>query len=291
MTRALVLSGGGVKGAYQVGVLRKWLHEDKTEYDIFSGVSVGALNCGVLAQTPYGNTSLAFDRLSSTWSEVSNCRVRRDHIFFGKLAALWFGAAYDSSPLQQFISERLNSEELQASGKKLLVGATCLDTGAYRVVRETDPDIRSWIYASAAFPLFFKEKVIQGSTWVDGGIRNLAPLGDVIRLGADEVDIILATNPYKSDPWVPYGQPIWAKAARVFEIILAEILLTDLQICGLKNDLAYLGQDYRRVKIRLVYPDSDLVSDNFDFDPTKIKQMMDTGYADARRLEISTNLK
>jgi predicted acylesterase/phospholipase RssA len=46
MMRALVLSGGADKGAYQVGALKKWMEEEETEYDIFAGISASPQSKG-----------------------------------------------------------------------------------------------------------------------------------------------------------------------------------------------------------------------------------------------------
>ena len=59
--RVLVLSGGGDKGSYQVGALRKWLAEDSIEYDVFCGISVGSINSAFLAQFPAGESKGCLD--------------------------------------------------------------------------------------------------------------------------------------------------------------------------------------------------------------------------------------
>lgn len=281
MSRALVLSGGGVKGAYQLGVLRKWLFEDGIDYDVFSGVSVGALNSAVLAQVPYGRPQEAYLKLASVWDNVDNSSIRKDWNFFGKVATLWKGHVYNSEPLRRWVQNGVDQEALERSGKKLLVGATCLDTGLYKVARESTPDLWKWVYASAAFPLFFKESFLENSLWVDGGVRNVTPLGEVLRLGVDEVDVVLASNPYKIKFWDHRKKAVWQKAFRVLDIMMAEITLTDLHAAGLQNHLSRLGADVKPVKIRLIYPEEELVTDSLDFDPKAIFEMHVKGYRQA----------
>jgi NTE family protein len=283
--RALVLSGGGVKGSYQLGVLKKWLLDDQVEYDVFSGVSVGALNSAVLAQVPYGDPQAAYHKLSKIWNEVDNSNIRKDWGFFGKLAALWKGHVYNSEPLKDWVRRDVDEAALLTSGKRLLVGATSLDTGEYRVAREYTPDIWKWVYSSAAFPLFFEEGQIENNLWVDGGVRNVTPLGEVIRLGVSEIDVVLASNPYVVKSWDHKGKAIWEKAFRVLDILMTEITLTDLQVVGLKNDLARLGADIQPIKVRLIYPPGELVDDALDFNPEAIKKMQDLGYQQACEAE------
>jgi NTE family protein len=69
MKVGLVLSGGGAKGAYQVGVL-KALRELGTRIDAVSGASIGALNGGVLASSP--SLDVAIERLEAVWERLAN---------------------------------------------------------------------------------------------------------------------------------------------------------------------------------------------------------------------------
>lgn len=69
MKVGLVLSGGGAKGAYQVGVL-KALRELGTRIDAVSGASIGALNGGVLASSP--SLDVAVERLEAVWERLAN---------------------------------------------------------------------------------------------------------------------------------------------------------------------------------------------------------------------------
>lgn len=79
--KALVLSGGGSKGAFEVGVLR-YLHDhEKIEYDIFAGVSVGALNACYLAT---GSMEETLPILEKVWfKEVKgNTSIRKQYLLW-----------------------------------------------------------------------------------------------------------------------------------------------------------------------------------------------------------------
>ena len=61
--RALVLSGGGSKGAFEVGVLQRLMGDERADYDLLCGTSVGAINAAYIAQTPLGRQrARAFER-------------------------------------------------------------------------------------------------------------------------------------------------------------------------------------------------------------------------------------
>ena len=102
--KALVLSGGGSKGAYQCGALKYILGELKVPYDIFCGVSVGAINCGFLAQFKAGEEKESVAQLSKLWDEIDTPKIYQRWKPFGRLHALWEKSFYDSSPLHKLIT-------------------------------------------------------------------------------------------------------------------------------------------------------------------------------------------
>lgn len=282
--RALVLSGGGAKGAYQVGVLRRWLVEEERQYDIFCGISVGALNSAALAQVPKNDPVGAYKKLSGIWDRVENRKIRG--WWFGwYLAALWKPSVYDSTPLEKWVAEELDPELIRTSGQKLRVGSTSWDTGNYHVADETSDNLRDWVVASASFPAFFKPVKIHGEEWTDGGVRNVTPLGEAIRAGATEIDVIMTGNPdAPAEPWDPPMRTALFRALRAIDLAMDEVVRGDLKEAGLKNDLAERGAPYKHIKINLQQPSIPLKEDTLDFSPEKVRKMRDFGYRDARPL-------
>lgn len=279
--RALVLSGGGAKGAYQVGVLRKWILDEGRDYGILCGVSVGALNAAFLAQASMGALREEHAALEGAWRSVRNEQVRRSW-FLGKLAALWKPSVYDSTPLEEWVKRDIHPERIAASGRRLRVGAVSWETGEYYAATEADPQLATWVAASASFPVFLKPVTIAGDSWTDGGVRTVTPLGEAIRLGATEIDVVQCGNADLPSPWSAKDKSALPDfALRAVEVMTNEIERTDLQVCGLKNDLAKLGAKYRYVKVSLVRPSAPLVDDALEFDPAAIRYMLEVGYADA----------
>lgn len=283
--RALVLSGGGSKGAYQVGALAKWLGEDRIEYDILCGTSVGAINAAFLAQFGPGLAEGAYDSLERLWRQVTDERVWQRWFPLGRVEALWKPAVYDSTPVLSWLKSGLNPEAIRTSGKKLRVSAVAWDTAEVHVATETADELEKWVAASASYPVMFLPVEIGGRLWSDGGLRSNTPLGEAIRLGADEVDVILCNNPDILEPFDPsQASAIPGFLVRTLDIQSAQIQLADLAVAGLKNDLCELKPEYRRVKIRLLMPTGVLADDPLRFEPGAIARMMDQGYADASRL-------
>src|SRR5207245_6901878 len=85
--RALVLSGGGSKGAFEVGVLQRLMGDERADYDLLCGTSVGAINAAYIAQTPLGQPREAIGKLRAQWDAVTTDKVRRRGCPFGRLEA------------------------------------------------------------------------------------------------------------------------------------------------------------------------------------------------------------
>lgn len=86
--RALVLSGGGVKGAFQLGVLRELLNNNpELDYDVYTGISVGALNASLLASDKLSTT---LPELENTWFEKvkGNHSIWKHHLWKYILSAI-----------------------------------------------------------------------------------------------------------------------------------------------------------------------------------------------------------
>jgi len=281
--RALVLSGGGAKGAYQVGVLSKWMMEDGRDYDLICGVSVGALNGAVLASARAGDPKAAWLKLDAFWRNITTAKVRKPWPVFGAAAAMWKPSVYDSSPLAAWAYKELSAKTIRASGRQLVVGAVCWETGEYRVADQTSDDIVSWVLASSAYPVFMSPVKIGDRLWTDGGVREVTPLGAAIKRGATEIDVILC-DPPKPTPWSPRNQAaVPGFALRPIELLLAEIVENDLTVCGLKNELAELSGKYKKLTVRVVRPSFDLEVDSLSFTSDTTARLVDLGYADALR--------
>ena len=282
--RVLVLSGGGDKGSYQVGALRKWLAEDSIEYDVFCGISVGSINSAFLAQFPAGDPKGAWTHLESIWNRVTTNNVKKSWCPLGVLESIWKTSIYNSAPLQKWILSELDQSKIASSGKKLRVVSVSWNTAQSHVADEKDPQIASRVLASASFPVMLNPIEIDGEQWSDGGLRSVTPLGEAIRMGADDIDVIMCNNPDLFGPFNPKSAAIPGHLMRALDILSTQIEVADLKICGYKNDLAELKPEYKKVKIRLLQPSVILTDDSLSFNPKDIQRMMAIGYEDVCEL-------
>lgn len=271
--RVLVLSGGGSKGAYQAGAIATL--SSKISWDGYCGVSVGALNAAFLAK--WRTDHYGAQALVNMWRGIDNGDVKRWWWWpFNKRSI------YSSAPLRMLVDENLDHSAIKISGKRLRVGAVSLTSGAYRLWTECDEDITEGVLASSAFPAGLEPVEARGELWADGGLRNVTPLKAAIDMGATEIDVIMCQ---------PRGM---AKAEiggiidvgiRSLDIMMNEIIETDLQVATLYNLLATCGETTKRyIPINVLRPTDPLEMSPLDFDRKGIASAITVGMRDAQRL-------
>ena len=224
---AFVLTGGGARAAYQVGLL-VWLARryPELEVPILTGVSAGAVNAAHLASHP-GTFREAATELARLWCDLSPEDVFRvDTRSLASQFARWAArltvggltrtpavrGLVDTTPLRRLLEDVLCAENGEIVGiaenlrrgrlKAIAVSTTSYGTGR-SVAWAQGGEIQGWarpnrlgvqttltvdhIMASAALPLFFPAVRI-GEEWHgDGGIRLAAPLSPALHLGAGRI--------------------------------------------------------------------------------------------------------
>jgi NTE family protein len=110
---ALALEGGGDKGAYQAGALSEILrhHGDETvQYDVISGIGVGAINGAHLSSFEKGQEDTAADSLISLWRGLTVSQVYKSWRWGGIVRGLLFETGiYDNTPLKTYLKSHIKS--------------------------------------------------------------------------------------------------------------------------------------------------------------------------------------
>ena len=304
--RALVLGGGGAKGAFQFGAIKYIEDTIKKQhpgfdYSLIAGVSVGALNAVMLAMGKYA-------AMRNVWEHISN-----DQVYTGKLnwlaaVRVLFGAksVLSNRPLREKLNELVFLKDVQQA-YDLRIGAVSLVDAEYRAFRpsefDDDEEFRKAVLASTAIPIVWepvKDIRLQNASQVlevvDGGIRNVSPLGDVI--GEDPAEIIIinchgAKLPIEPAPRV--SRNIFKIATRALsDVAINEIFNCDIREFLRINDLVMQaeacgctlkkadGAAYKAFKTVLIEPESDL-GDSLDFSPEVSRMRIDKGYRAAEK--------
>ena len=283
--RALVLSGGGSKGQYHVGVIQHLMGELGIQYDIICGVSVGALIAAFLCQFPLGQETEASKELTELFSGIENKQVWKHWFLVRYLAGLWKGGLMNSSPLKKTIDQNLDPKKIRNSGRELRVGAVSLNKGDYRIFTQHDVPIKDIVYASAAFPIAFEPIEMNGQWWTDGGIRTVTPIKSAIFAGADQIDVIMASPKYSIPRFNPNPNAIEV-ALRSVELMSDQIIDDDLKKALLYNKLIEAGIDHEKrfIEFNVIRPSGILNENSLEFIPREAKRMQLRGLLDSKRV-------
>ena len=280
--RALCLAGGGAHGAYEVGAILHLMAELGIDYDLFAGVSVGALNGGFLAQFEDGKE--AAGKLHKLWLTIKTKLIYRHWFPFGFLS-WWKPSLYNSKPLHKLVRENFDQFKVRTSGKALRIGAVSMG-GEYRAFDERYDGLAKAILASSSFPAFLLPIKIEGKWWTDGGVKNITPLLSAIEAGATAVDVIM-TSPAEPVYEEVGDPPRWYEIAlRSIDLMSDEISEGDLTGATLTNKLVLSGEldEKRYVELRILRPEKKLSNNSLDFSPEKIRGMIEAGKRDAEKV-------
>lgn len=223
---ALVLTGGGARGAYQAGFLRGLadiLPNRNLPFGIVTGCSVGAINAAYLACFAH-DFKQATARLWDMWATIKPEGVfipkrgsfvkialnALSHILLNKNTPLNI-TLLDSKPLEELLLKELKFDDIRASvsaGELHAVAFTAMDYNRRISTSffEAKENVEGWrlqgslgvrttlsvehVVGSAGLPLLFEPVKIKDSYFGDGSIKLLAPLRPAVRLGAEKIFIL-----------------------------------------------------------------------------------------------------
>lgn len=306
---AVVLSGGGAKGAFQVGVLDALIRERGVSFETAVGTSTGAIQAAAVAQDDIG-------MLVDFWEGLKG----PDDIYRRKSGTLWAiltgqPSIYTVNGLRSLLKAAFDEKKIRASGKNLRIAVVNITTGELKIVGENADDIANWIYASCAMPFVFppqESKDAQGNVeqWVDGGVRDVTPVEAALAERPRAVLVIRASPQPKNTKTKRYNSLVNI-ALRSVDIQSNEVSANDLKNVNLINrlltardhqrrELSALGLDkakidrimrpfdeevtrFRLVPTMVIEPDEALY-DTLDFDPVLLRKNMDKG-----RLHVKQN--
>ena len=219
---AIILSGGGARGAYEVGVM-SYVFEEVTRMlgappriDVICGTSVGAIN-GCFITAHMSDPVLGVRRLVQLWTELELTRVLgfgvRQVIGLPRLALGGVGdgsGLFDVRPMAELISKEISWRAVTRTLRRRLlralsVSTTEVSTGRTVVFVQTGPDVAMPAHppartlfrsdhigpqhalASAAIPLLFPPVRVDDELYLDGGLRQNTPIAPALRLGATHI--------------------------------------------------------------------------------------------------------
>src|SRR4030095_12848278 len=261
---AIILSGGGARAAYQVGALRAIAHilgrTARMPFPVICGTSSGAINATLLAINA-DDFRRGVARLTRWWRRVTVKDIY--HADLGTLArhsarflaSVMTGGAvpakvasmFDNAPLTGLLTRALEFARLDeqiAAGNlhALSINATSYTSGHAVSFFKGEPSLRSWhrlrgraqptrlatdhLMASTAIPFVFPAGRIDEDYYMDGSVRQIAPLSPALHLGATRI-VVLAVGQFAGQR-PPTGPPQYPSFAQVAGHALSSVFLDNM---------------------------------------------------------------
>lgn len=291
MRRALVLAGGGSKGAFEVGAIEYLVRERGIDFDIFMGTSVGALNAAVLSQSRnYRELIFQTRLLKDLWLGIKGRASIYSKNPLGVFRLLFKDSLYNPIGLKRLIKENIDPERLFNNPTRVLKVATvAVETGELLYADNHNPELKAdfleYILASASIPLFFPAVKINDKHWYDGGLRDITPLGAVFRECPDEIVVIL-TFPIDRNLTPVLGRTKHRGALRTIlralEIMSNEISANDLQLANVINQKCHVFSRRRCTPLIIIAPETPLTGNILEFKPDDIRKNLELGFQAAK---------
>jgi NTE family protein len=230
---ALVLSGGGMRGAYEVGIMSGLLEalsksgHPMSPFHLAAGASVGAVNATYVAANAHA-PGLNLDQLIAAWTGMDFSTVFSTQLlsFFRQLFKGTMPPAQEQqrlgvsllnpAPLEELVKAAVNFESLhiniqrralrglfiaalQVATGKTIIFSELSDGTIYRKSKDprravvVEPITLDHVLASTAIPLLFPARRVGSEFYCDGGLRLNTPIAPVIRAGAERLIIVSTT--------------------------------------------------------------------------------------------------
>jgi len=184
--RALILSGGGARGAYEIGVWKR-LCEMNWRPDLICGTSVGAINGAAIA------AGLPLADLVTFWESIERNTIYRVSLyrrFVNSILRRGFTPYMDTKPLRSFLGSAIDVEKIRTSDIELVISAVNVLHSEIEYFDNNTIGI-DHIMASSALPILFPWQYIGDKPYWDGGVMANTPIAPALERQVPEIIVVL----------------------------------------------------------------------------------------------------
>jgi NTE family protein len=269
---ALILTGGGAKGAYEAGAVAA-LAEAGLPIRLVAGSSAGALSAAMIVA---GRA----DRLEATWRSLTRERIYsvRAPTFFAGLLPGWLtlralsnaSSLLDPGPLRELIATSVELERIRSSPIQLVVTTTDLVRREPRVFDNQTVTVDALV-AAAAVPGLFPAVYVDGTLLVDGGLTGRAPVLEALE--AAPVGRALVLLSYAPEEHEAPPTTIRRAMEEAFETAMLHQIRRDVELARLRHPAT---------EFQILTPSAPLRLRPLEFDSDGIARALALGRADAQ---------
>ncbi len=288
--KAIVISGGGSKGAFAGGVAQYLIEEEQKKYDMFLGTSTGSLIAPLLGLDNVLKLKEIYTSVNQRSIFSNNPFVVRKkkgetfisinyfNVFTQQLKGKrTFG---ETKKLRKLIRKNFSKEDftsLKASGKKVVVTVTNLTKNRveYKSIADHDyEDFCDWVWISCNYVPFMSLVTKNGDEYADGGFGCIVPIHEAIKRGATEIDaIILETELGVENKKL--GKNPFSLMVNLFSFLIDQVERHDINI-------GKLSAKYRNVKLNLYFTPTKLTDNSLIFNKKQMAEWWEQGYHHAK---------
>lgn len=278
--RALVISGGGSKGAFAGGVAQYLIQEKNINYDLYLGSSTGSLLIPHLALNREDKifklyTNVDMDKIFSVNPFIIKHKKNQEVITINHFnVAVQFMKGRrtfgESKNLRNYIRNNFSEEEfleLKKSSKDIIVTVTNITKNCveYKSILECGyDDFCDWIWISCNYIPFMSLVTKNNCEYADGGISNVIPIQEAIHRGATEIDVIVLETEHNTAEKV-IGKNPFSLTIDLFGTIIDQVEKKDIII-------GRLAAASNNVKLNFYYTPTKLTDNPLVFNK---KNMLD----------------
>lgn len=284
--KALVISGGGSKGAFAGGVAQYLIEELNRDYQLYIGTSTGSLLASHLAlhkiekikevYTNVTNDSI-FDVCPFIVKQKhgsQNIAINHFNVMMNFLrGSKTFGESYN---LRKLINDTLTEDEflfLKQSYKDVVVTVSNLSLNQveYKSLKEFEyEEFIDWIWISCNYTPFMTLVKKDGCEYADGGLGNMVPIEEAISRGATEVDAIILQTEVHQFNRMPSKNP-FSLLTNMFAFMLDRIEAQNIKI-------GKFTASHNDAIINFYYAPTVLTINSLIFNKEKMTQWWQSGY-------------
>jgi NTE family protein len=204
----------------------------------------------------------------------------------------------DTTPLRDILHDNIHIRNLNASPISLKVGAVDIINGSIVYADPSYDHFLDYVMASSAIPILMPVVNIGGlrkMAFLDGGMRDVAPIKKAIADGATEIICIACHTRNIDGGYFPYGN-LLALVDRVMDIAVNECLNADLDWAEFRNECLPMDgsegeygvlKGQKRIKLKIIRPQKPLNIDIQSFDEEDIQRLIFLGYQQWAKLSVS----
>ena len=272
--RSLILAGGGMKVAFQAGVLQVWLDEAGLTFDHADGASGGTFNLAMYCQGMSGA------RIADNWRNLSpHLGVDFNLAEYGKLFYAESLFTLDRYREKVFPGWELDWDRIRASDREATFNVYNFSRHELEVLTP-DRMTEDYLAACVSLPMWFPPVIIDGDTYIDPVFITDANLEEAIRRGADELWVIWTVS--ERDEWndgfvANYFQIIETSANGHFRRSLRRIEENNAAIAEGRD-----GEFGRRIELEILKAEVPLHY-LINLSPDRLEQAVNRGVEAARR--------